>query len=122
MNQLLCFSILNLALITLTYGQRGFIFGDEKIPFYRENDASIVILNKFNNKFDNNNLQAQTIENSFDLENLNKSDDAKSDSSMYTLLYADKRSFLVGARNRLFNFSMQDLYDKEFVSRVSELE
>lgn len=91
---------------------------DEKIPFYQENDMSIFIVNKLNSKFNfnsiaNNHDEIQSIENNFDLEKSNTGD------SMYTLLYSDDKHFLVGSRNRLFNFSMENLLDKNSLNRVS---
>ena len=91
---------------------------DEKIPFYQENDMSIFIVNKLNGKFnfnsiENNGDEIQSIENNFDLAKSNTAD------SMYTLLYSDDKHFLVGSRNRLFNFSMENLLDKNSLNRVS---
>ena len=91
---------------------------DEKIPFYQENDMSIFIVNKLNSKFNfnsiaNNHDGIQSIENNFDLAKSNTAD------SMYTLLYSDDKHFLVGSRNRLFNFSMENLLDKSSLNRVS---
>ena len=95
---------------------------DEKIPFYHEKDAAVFILNKLNSQFsllqdedEDFFRQTQLIKNNFDGENV----DERSISSMYTLLYSDSRSFLIGARNRLFNFSSLDLNDKKFLKRVS---
>jgi hypothetical protein len=90
---------------------------DERIPFYQENDLSIFIINKLNSKFNFNSIasndhEIQSIENNFDLAKSNTAD------SMYTLLYSDDKHFLVGSRNRLFNFSMENLLEKNSLNRV----
>jgi hypothetical protein len=90
---------------------------DERIPFYQENDLSIFIINKLNSKFNFNSIasndhEIQSIENNFDSAKSNTAD------SMYTLLYSDDKHFLVGSRNRLFNFSMENLLDKNSLNRV----
>jgi hypothetical protein len=90
---------------------------DEKIPFYQENGMSIFIIKKLNSKFNfnsiaNNDDEIQSIENNFDSAKSNTAD------SMYTLLYSDDKHFLVGSRNRLFNFSMENLLDKNSLNRV----
>lgn len=114
-------SILN-SLTTLTPSKnslRQITLTDEKIPFYRENDMPIFIINKLNSKFNFNlnvNNKMQIIDNNYDLATSTNSIDS---SSMYTLLYADKKSFLVGSKNRLFNFSMDNFFNKESLIRVS---
>ena len=115
-------SILN-SLTTLTPPKnslRQITLTDEKISFYRENDMPIFIINKLNSKFNfnlNANNKMQIIDNNYDLATSTNSID--SSSSMYTLLYVDEKSFLVGSKNRLFNFSMDNFFNKESLIRVS---
>ena len=92
--------------------------GDEQILLYRVNDEnSVFIVNKANNKFklyETVDDKLHSIKNNFD----HTSDTVEVD-AMFTLLYADEKSMLVGARNRLFNFSTEDLSDQESLNKVS---
>lgn len=89
---------------------RRITLANDKIPFYRENDqTSVYIYNKLNSKFSINDLnvpETQTIDNNYDL----LEDEDKTGDSMYSLLYSDESTFLVGAKNRLFNLSMKNLF------------